>query len=290
MRQDLRKHRPDVLLHVMTPDQVRAGKEDFDTVKRLRSELGPIFPPVVYCLNKVDTHKKPDGAWPPEKNPELAGTIKENLDFAASVLGEEKKTPLRENQPLYGYQFDSENHIGIVPVSLIGNPWNVEDTLSWLVGDFLPNDARLQFGQGPGREDTIRRMCRDLTNRAAVIGAGVGATPAPVADMPVLLGIQGLLIGMIGALSCRSLSIKTVMEYTSVMGGTFALATAARAAARALIQLVPIGGWAVSAAIAYVTTYAIGRSAEVYYFEGKKKKPWKFMKEAIGKLREREEE
>lgn len=56
MKEDLQKYRPDILLHVMTPDQVRAGEDDFEAVNQLRNELGDLFPPIVYCLNKVDTH------------------------------------------------------------------------------------------------------------------------------------------------------------------------------------------------------------------------------------------
>jgi len=114
----------------MTPDQVRAGKEDFEAVETLREELGNLFPPIVYCLNKVDTHNTPGGDWPPEENPSLAGDIKNNLDFVSKVLGEEEKTAFDESQPLRGYEFESEDHIGVVPVYLQSEPyWNVE-TLS----------------------------------------------------------------------------------------------------------------------------------------------------------------
>ena len=58
MEEDLEQYQPDILIHVITPDQVRAGKKDFQTVRYLRGELND-FPPVVYCLNKVDSHMSP---------------------------------------------------------------------------------------------------------------------------------------------------------------------------------------------------------------------------------------
>jgi len=35
IEQDIKEYQPDVLIHVMTPDQVRAGKDDFEAVERL---------------------------------------------------------------------------------------------------------------------------------------------------------------------------------------------------------------------------------------------------------------
>lgn len=32
IQKDLETYRPDIVIHVMTPDQVRAGKQDFDAV------------------------------------------------------------------------------------------------------------------------------------------------------------------------------------------------------------------------------------------------------------------
>ncbi|WP_144927982.1 hypothetical protein [Halorubrum salsamenti] len=125
-------------------NRVRAGEEDFNTVKELRAELGSLFPPVLYCLNKVDTHAAPH-QWPTEDHPEVSGKIKRNLDFVAQVIGEVSKEPFESTQPLYGYEFDSENHIDVVPTFLLQELyWNVE-TLSWMLGSYLPESAQLQF-------------------------------------------------------------------------------------------------------------------------------------------------
>lgn len=273
VREDLEEYRPDVLIHVMTPDHVRAGEEDFRAVEQLRDELGGLFPPVVYCLNKVDTHMTPGGDWPPEENPSLAGNIKENLDFVARVLGEPGGSPFVDNQPLYGYEFDSEAHVGVVPTYLKEEPyWNVE-TLSWLIGDFLPADARLQFVQAQHREELMRKMARSATNRFSSIAAGVGSAPTPVADIVVLSALQAGLVGLIGAYSCRDLEWETVHDYLTAVGVSAVGALGAREVARSLVQLVPVGGQAVSGTVAAGTTWAIGRSAEEYFFNDNVVKP-----------------
>jgi uncharacterized protein (DUF697 family)/GTPase SAR1 family protein len=272
VREDLKEYQPDLILHVMSPDQVRAGEEDFETVKELRSELGSLFPPVLYCLNKVDTHAAPN-QWPPEDHPEVAGKIKRNLDFVADVIGEESKEPFESTQPLYGYEFDSKDHIGVVPTFLLQEPyWNVE-TLSWMLGSYLPESAQLQFFQAQQREDLMRQFARRTTNRFSTLAGGIGGAPTPVADLPILLGLQFLLIGLVGGFSCREITAETASEYVGAMGGTAVTGFVARAAARTLFQFVPVAGAAVSASVAFTTTWALGRSAEKYFFDDEKVSP-----------------
>lgn len=285
VEQDIKEYQPDVLIHVMTPDQVRAGKDDFEAVERLRAEIGSTFPPIVYCLNKVDIHASMS-EWPPDKHPAVAGKIIDNLDFVADLL-EEDPTTFEDRQPLNGYKFDSTKHVGVVPTYLKPDNederWNV-DTLSWLIGDFLPESAQLQFMQAQRRERLMKHMSRRMTNRFAVIAGGVGAFPAPVADIGVLLGLQAVLVGLIGGFSCRELEPETVQDYLGAMGGTTMVGIAARQLARSLIQLAPVGGTAISAAVAFGGTWAIGRSAEKYFFNNEIVRPSDLMKEGKQKF------
>jgi len=276
MREDIDEYRPDLLIHVMTPDQVRAGEEDFKTVQYLRKELGGMFPPIVYCLNKVDMHASP-GEWPPNEHESLAGDIKKNLDFVADVLDEQNKDTFDNNQPLHGYKFNSKEHIGVVPAYLKEKEyWNVE-TLSWLIGDFLPTDARLQFIQAQQRDELMRDMSRDLTNRFTGVSAGLGSAPTSYADLPPLAAIQLLLVAMIGGFSCRELERETVEDYMSSMGGTVLAGVGFRELARGIVQFVPGYGQAISGVVAGGGTYAIGRSAEKYFFDDEIEKPSVFL-------------
>jgi uncharacterized protein (DUF697 family)/GTPase SAR1 family protein len=287
--EDLKEYQPDVVLHVMSPGQVRAGEEDFDTVKKLRAELESIFPPVLYCLNKIDTHAAPN-QWPPEEHPEVAGKIKRNLDFIAEVIGEESKEPFESAQPLYGYEFGSDEHIGVVPTFLLQKPyWNVR-TLSWMLGSYLPESAQLQFFQAQKREELMRQFSRRTTNRFATLAGGIGGAPTPVADLPVLLGLQFLLIGLIGGFSCREVKAETATEYVSAMGSTAVTGFVARSVARTLFEFVPVAGAAVSASVAFTTTWALGRSAERYFFDDETVSPNSLRSEAKTSLDSRTNE
>lgn len=282
MMQDLEEYKPDILLHVITPDQARAGKDDFEAVQDMREELDQPFPPILYVVNKVD-HLGKLGEWPPEEHESLAGDIKEVLDFVAQVtekVDETEMHPFTDNRPLHGYKFDCDEYVGIVPVHLQAKEdyWNVE-TLSRLIGDFLPTDARLQFMQAQQRQKLMREMSRDLTKRFSVIATGIGAAPTSVADIAPLTAMQLLLVGVIGGLSCEEIEEDTVEDYVTSMGGTTAAAVGFRGLARGLVQFVPGLGSAISGAVAGGGTYAVGHSAEMYFFEGKVKKPSVFLGE-----------
>ncbi len=284
MKQDLEEYRPDILLHVMTPDQVRAGEDDFEVVENLRNELGDLFPPIIYCLNKVDTHMSPTDKWPPQENPTLSGDIRSNMDFVRHVIGEEEMKPFISDNPLYGYEFKSTKYVGVVPVYLKEEPyWNV-NTLSWLIGDHLPTDARLQYFQAQERTELMRKISRDWTNRFSVAAGGVGAAPIPVADIVILSSMQALLVILIAGLSCRELDASAAKEYAGAMGGTVMTGIAARSAARSLIQLVPGAGTGVSTVMASGGTYAIGRSAERYFFDGERVTPSELLGEGKEKF------
>jgi uncharacterized protein (DUF697 family)/GTP-binding protein EngB required for normal cell division len=288
MKEDLEEYRPDILIHVMTPDQLRAGEQDFETLEQLRKEFGELFPPILLCVNKID-NKIPQGEKiKPAESPSQAGVIKENLDFAHRVLEEKTdttfgKSPISQNQPYYGYNFDSEDYIGIIPTYLQQKPYWNDETLAEMIGDFLPDEARLQYAQAQRqrREMLMRDLSRDVTDRFAKVAGGVGAFPSPVADIAVLSSMQIALIWLIGSFSCRSLERETLEDYLSAVGVTIGAGAGARKLARAGIQLVPALGAAISGAIAYGTTWGIGRSAEAYFFDDEVKSPDKMVKESI---------
>jgi uncharacterized protein (DUF697 family) len=163
--------------------------------------------------------------------------------------------------------------------------WNVE-TLSWLIGDFLPTDARLQFVQAQERQNLMRKMARNTTHSFSLAATGIGAKPLPFADAALLLPLQFGLIGLIGTFSCRELELGTVKEYMAAMGITGASGLLLREVARALIQLVPVAGWGVSAGIAGGSTWAMGKSAEKYFFDDVAKDPDEFKQEGIDRFEE----
>jgi len=291
MKQDLEQYKPDVLIHVITPDQLRAGKRTFEVIQNLRNEIGrDRFPPILYCLNKIDTHMPAGEGFPPD-SPGVAGDIKENINYMVDVIKEWDETELEKsnfsnNSPIHGYKFDSEYHIGVLPLYLKGDPyWNFEN-LRWVIGDFLPTDARLQYAQANRQEELMQEITADIRLKFSKSTGMIGASPSPVVDLAVITPIQWGLIWVTAGLSCRDVSEDNVNEYMKSMGTSAILGLGARKLARSLAQVVPYGGQLVSGSAAFIITWTTGRSAELYFFDDEERTPSNLREDAEEVLQE----
>jgi uncharacterized protein (DUF697 family) len=110
-----------------------------------------------------------------------------------------------------------------------------------------------------------RPVCDELiasfSKRNGLIAAAVFV---PGVDMPILTLNQIRLVLRIGLAHGVELDNSRALELMGVVGAGFGL----RAAARELLDLVPVAGWALKGGIAYSGTRAIGEAA-VRYFEAR---------------------
>ncbi|HEY0415537.1 MAG TPA: hypothetical protein VGC78_04050 [Gaiellaceae bacterium] len=100
-----------------------------------------------------------------------------------------------------------------------------------------------------------------FARRNGVVGAAVFI---PGVDMPVLTLNQIRLVLRIALAYGEDVDNRRALELGGVVGAGFGL----RAAARELLDFVPVAGWAVKGAVAYAGTKAIGEAA-VRYFEAR---------------------
>src|SRR5919199_2837139 len=110
-----------------------------------------------------------------------------------------------------------------------------------------------------------RAVCEELIRKNARQNAVIGALPIPGADMPVMTANQARMVLNIAAAYGEELSLDRARELLGVLAAGFGL----RALARQAVKLVPLGGWAASAVIAYAGTVAMGRSSILYFERGK---------------------
>ena len=82
--------------------------------------------------------------------------------------------------------------------------------------------------------------------------------------MPVMTANQARMVLNIAAAYGEELSMDRAKELLAVLAGGFGL----RALSRQAVKLVPVGGWAASAVIAYAGTVAMGRSSILYFERG----------------------
>ncbi len=84
--------------------------------------------------------------------------------------------------------------------------------------------------------------------------------------MPAITANQGRMVLGIAAVYGEEISLERARELLGVLAAGFGL----RALARQVVKLVPVGGWAASAAIGYAGTLAMGRATILYFERGKK--------------------
>lgn len=106
----------------------------------------------------------------------------------------------------------------------------------------------------------------------ALAAAAAGATPLPIADLPVISALQLKLLHTIASIYRQPLGVKTFLE----LAGTVGLGLLFRQGARSLLKLIPGLGSAVSGLYAGATTYALGCALCFYYqavFDGHLPRP-----------------
>ncbi len=105
-------------------------------------------------------------------------------------------------------------------------------------------------------------LARDVVNLASVENAGVGLVPfIPGADMPLMTLNQSMMVLQIAAVYGMEVGQERWRELLAVLGAGFV----GRTAARQLVGLVPVLGWAIRPGMALAMTQAMGRAAVLWF-------------------------
>lgn len=280
LKDNILRHQPDVILHVMNTPEARNMEKDMEfrleLKKFIRDKLNYDIP-LVMILNKADTFGNPR-EWPPEEYSNKAGLLNDQMEYVATDMLVAKKKPLNANIPYYGYELSGSDYLGIIPVAALkGDLWNIETLLDF-IGKHLHESAQLDFFQAQKRKGPLKKISSNLIKRFSKIAGGIGSTPIPVADIAVLVPVQLLMISLVGALSGRAATKETAYEYLAAAGINIGAGFGLREIARQASKIIPVGGMVVSGTIAGTSTWAIGKSAEAYFFNEEIKSPKLFKK------------
>jgi uncharacterized protein (DUF697 family) len=137
---------------------------------------------------------------------------------------------------------------------------------------------------GKGKLDEATPEAKDASVDAVIYSsstaAGVAALqPVPFLDLVVLIPIHVAMVEAIGRVRGYRLDKKSILEI--VKSGRRSLLVGQ--AAVAVPKLVPVFGWALSAASAQALTYAMGRMADYYFLNGRSMVPAE-MREATRRI------
>jgi len=276
LEHDLEKHNPDLLLHVMTPDQVRAGKDDFEIVRQMNDSITGGLPPRIVCLNKIDNFLPVGKSLSSEDYNKLKRNIVETLNLISEILSVPVSKSFVEGDPVKGLLFNSEEVIGAFPMYVKEEPyWNLP-TIAELLCEHLPDEALLQFAQAQRRERLMRRLAQKQTIAIADAVSQLPRSQVISLNKPVVTTLQEYLVCLIGSFAGRELSVVTSDEYFEKFDLTFKNTFSALSDIAIDVALSSSGRNMENLA---KQMYGLGRSAEHYFFDGEFISPNEFKSE-----------
>ncbi len=144
--------------------------------------------------------------------------------------------------------------------------------------DYLPEDAQLEMARFLSARGAQARLAGTVLKAFGAMAGVIGMQPIPLADFPVLLGLQMFMVSLIIYVSGREFSPRLAGEFAASLGLGFGAGLIFRETARAAVKILPVWGHMISGGVAGAGTYALGRAAIAYYIEGKRlarvRVPW----------------
>ena len=132
----------------------------------------------------------------------------------------------------------------------------------------LPNQARMEMIRISRNREAQHEVAQLLVKSTSAICAAIGAQPIPLADLPILTGLQLMMISGIMYVSGRERSLRGATEFIGALGANVGAAMLLREGTRAILKFFPGWGNVVCGLVAGSGTYAIGRAATVFFIDG----------------------
>ncbi|MGE6612440.1 MULTISPECIES: GTPase family protein [unclassified Peribacillus] len=261
------EEQPDVFLFLIKAKETDSRiEEDLQELKKLRKivkENHHYDVPVICVVTQVDELDPPHYKQVPfDANPKK----KQNIDEAIALMSKrfkESDIPLLNTIPTCSYiDFDEGGNIEY------DMRWNIELLSDYLI-EALPSEAKLKTAKAMQSQFVKKKFARTIVGTFTAIAGIIGAEPIPFADFPILTGIQGLMIVVIGFIADKEINTKTASEFIAALGINVGIGLLVREGVRAAVRFIPGAGLAVSGAVAGAVTYGIGQAAIAYFLENK---------------------
>ncbi|QQK75580.1 50S ribosome-binding GTPase [Salicibibacter cibarius] len=264
---------PDAILFLVKAKEVDARvTEDIEQLKKLREIIKKkhdYLPPVIGIVTQVDELDPVYDTDPPFDEEKVA-----NIEHASDHMEHMLKKHLPEVTgilPVCAYTAFKNGEM------VYDRRWNIDELIDFLL-EQLPGSTWMQWARITQAKTIQIRIAKTIGKSASAITGGVGAQPIPLADLPVITGIQMSMIAGIAYVSGRKLDRKSMAEFLGAIGANVGTAFAFRQLARSLSKVTfPVAGHAISGTLAATATWGLCKAAILYFIE---KRPVHEAKEA----------
>lgn len=279
LKEEIEKFDPDAVLFLTNATERARMDEDVEYIKQLYTEINTEIP-----LITVITHI--DDLEP--------SRIKEAEKYTASKIRNIDEKKLQMERLLKKFDL---NCSAVIPVSAyiewdLEDPhllnmedqrklsiefdgrYNIEELLDFLETN-MDFQASVYLMMMTRVDKVVKKIANKITSTFAAASGAVGLSPIPVSDIAVLVPIQLILITSIAYLSGTDINKESAKEFLVSFGGIgilgYGLRVAAQQGSKLLNIVIPTAGSAISSAIAFSGTLAIGKGAIAYYIDKKSK-------------------
>src|SRR5699024_3787155 len=256
---------PDVVLFLSKAKEVDARlEEDLQQLKQLRDiikEYHHYDIPVVGIVTQVDELAPLSNIDPPFDHPEKQANINETVTILSKRISEFIEKPVKVIPVAAYMEFENGKLV-------YDRRWNIDLLVDFLLTE-LPQEAQVILAKLTKINSVQKKLARKIARSVMGITGLIGASPIPIADMPVITGLQISLVGSIAIIGGQKLTRKSIVQFAAAMGLNVGAGLALREIARQLAKIIPGAGNLVSGAVATAGTYAISEAAITYYIDRK---------------------
>ena len=239
---------------------IHSQLEFFEDLKKKIESSGGNKLPLIVAITKVDEASD-------QTYEELVSEGEIGKKIALSV--DVDRNQLRESLSRYRGAILAHGNVvdEIVALSSL-NLYNFDDLRRIIEDVMVDPNAQMGFRMTFRLSEVLSGVSNRLVKLFPGMAAVIALTPIPVADLYVLLILQGLMVALIARLSGRDVNLKTGIEFILSLGGVtlagFGLRTVAQQAAK-FANFLPFAGSAISSTIAATGTNAIGKAAVAHF-------------------------
>lgn len=279
---------PDIAIMMLNCTHRDDVVSDVEFLKKVANEYAlknSIRLPIVVVVNKCD-EMAPSRHKDPAKYPQnKINKIQEMVQYYKGIIIKNglKIDNIVPVSSLIDWQTSDGNEIDVETIANLpkydldnleiafDGRYGIEELLDALEESIIDFEAQMGLRMASRLREVVHRIAKHLNNIFSGIAATIALTPIPTSDIYIILILQSLLVALITSLSGRELSLDAAKEFifsvASVGAAGYGFRVVAQQASKLLNAVWPGSGSAVSSAVAFTGTYAIGNAAIAYYID-----------------------
>ncbi|MRX72135.1 GTPase RsgA [Bacillus lacus] len=216
--------------------------------------------PIIGVVTQVDELSPKSSDKPPFDHPVKQKNIIDAMEVLSVKLRDAVSNPVTVI-PISCYVEFEDNQI------VYDIRWNVDSLLDYLI-EQLPNEAQMILAKLSKVKSVQKKIARRIGKSVAGVTGAIGASPIPLADLPIVTGLQMAMVTSIALIGGKKIDKKGVVEFLGALGLNVAAGFILRQVARQLLKIIPVAGNVISGAIASAGTYALCEAAIAYFIDG----------------------